>query len=95
MNSLQKIVTPRDSSYIDWLHTLPCLLCGKQGVHAHHTKSGGAGIKGSDYSCIPVCPKCHTDIHQHHGKGNFIETEKLEEAIERLQEIYNTQIKGA
>jgi len=93
--NLQKQLTPRDSQYIAWLHTLPCMLCNKQGpVHAHHTKSGGMGIKGSDYSCIPVCSECHAEIHQHSGKGSFIEADVLEDALERLQHYYRVQIKG-
>jgi len=27
---------------------------------AHHVETGGTAIKGSDYSCVPVCDHHHT-----------------------------------
>ena len=92
---MQKIMTPRDRQYLDFIATLPCILCGKPGPSdPHHTASGGMGITGSDYSAIPVCREHHTEIHNTGGKASFCEAEVLEQAIERLQHIYFTQIKG-
>lgn len=93
MIDLQKPKVDRDLSYRSWVSTLPCLLCGTPGPnHAHHTASHGMAIKGSDYSCIPLCPKHHTEIHNTGGKASFCEADVLENAIERLRHIYFTQI---
>ncbi len=90
-----KELTARDPKYLDWIRTLPCLLCGKPGPSdPHHTASGGMGLTGSDYSAIPVCRVHHTEIHNTGGKASFCEASVLEHAIERLQEVYNTKIKG-
>ena len=92
---IPKPSTPRDPKYLDWIRTLGCAACGElRDIHAHHTKSGGTAIKGSDYSCIPLCARCHYEVHQHTGKGGYFQPEILEQLIESLQHQYNTQIKG-
>lgn len=59
----------RDAAYRAWIRTKPCLLarfekpCGTIGdrapIEAAHLEHGGTGIKGSDASCIPLCPFHH------------------------------------
>ena len=93
---LPKPATLRDSQYLAWIRTLGCAACGElRDIHAHHTKTGGMGIKASDYTAIPLCPRCHNEVHQHTGKGGYFKPEILEQLIESLQHQYNTQIKGA
>ena len=60
--SSQEKGPPRDDRFKAWIRTLPCLCCGVAGrSEAAHTGSdGGMGIKASDYTCIPLCPACHT-----------------------------------
>ena len=66
-------------------------MCGDpHTIHAHHTKTGGIGIKGSDYTCVPLCPHCHNEVHQHKGK-KIAEDDILDYVIESLQEIYQKQ----
>lgn len=61
----------RDGDYREWLTKFHrCLLpnfdgrqCGRIGdrrpVEAAHLQHGGKGIKGSDASCVPLCPVHH------------------------------------
>jgi hypothetical protein len=57
--------TPRSSSHLTWLRTLPCAWCGHAGAsEASHHGRRGTGIKASDLDAIPLCFWCHRD---HHG----------------------------
>lgn len=59
----------RDADYRAWVTTHRCLLPGFEGgcrtisgrkdVEAAHLQHGGRGVKGSDASCIPLCPRHH------------------------------------
>ena len=59
----------RDGDYRTWVRTHRCILpkyeraCGTIGsrspVEAAHLEHGGKGVKGSDASCIPLCPLHH------------------------------------
>ena len=67
--NLQKTPRLRDESYLRWVAMRPC--CGCQAFppnHAHHLrgigKFGGAGLKPPDYLAMPLCLRCHSDIHQ-------------------------------
>ena len=52
----------RDEGYKDWIRTLACCACGAGGRSeaAHTGIDGGMSMKASDYSCVPLCPECHT-----------------------------------
>jgi hypothetical protein len=44
----------------------PCVGCGR--LHAsdnHHTQNGGTGRKASYTTIVPLCRKCHHDVHNH------------------------------
>jgi 5-formaminoimidazole-4-carboxamide-1-beta-D-ribofuranosyl 5'-monophosphate synthetase len=54
---------PRDSRYLAWIRTLPCVVCAStRGIEASHTGPHGLGQKSSDFSAIPLC-------HKHHRTG--------------------------
>jgi hypothetical protein len=64
----------RNWKYRAWIRTLPCAACGStSNVEAAHTgNDGGASMKASDYSCIPLCTNCHTmaaDSYHRHPDG--------------------------
>ena len=66
----------RDSRYRAWIRTLPCATCGSRWqIEAAHTGSeGGMSQKASDYSCVPLCRKCHTagsSAYHRIGKHEF------------------------
>ncbi len=60
----------RSEDYLDYIRSLPCCLCSFHPVDSHHTDTGGTGMKGSDFSCIPLCRKCHDELGSG-GKESF------------------------
>jgi len=88
MNFKQK--TPRDKKYLAWIKTLPCQVCRTPGAtEPHHTETGGIGIKGSDYSCVPLCHVCHQKLHMKQSKSGMWSKEQLMEITGRLQSKFN------
>lgn len=61
----------RDSEYLNYVRSLPCICCGKQHrSDAHHLKDnrlGGISQKSPDWSAMPLCHECHLCIA--HGTG--------------------------
>lgn len=56
----------RDGRYMDLVRSMPCAVGSEcyGPVHAHHAgERPGLGIKASDYTCIPLCQKHHSDLH--------------------------------
>ena len=61
----------KSKAYLEWVATLPCSECkATDGTEvAHHLKgryaplSGGMGYKADDWLTMPLCFKCHTQIH--------------------------------
>lgn len=54
---------PRSGDYKAWVRSQRCLLhwfsrCDGD-VEAAHMQRGGASIKGSDFSCVPLCGRNH------------------------------------
>jgi hypothetical protein len=69
----------RDGEYRAWIRTHRCLLywlspCVGE-VEAAHLERGGRGIKGSDYSCVPLCGKKHHKLLD--GNSLDFEVEKF------------------
>lgn len=55
-------------SYLGWLKTLPCLVCGRLADEPHHllrTEDGhkAFGRKSKDRWAIPVCRRLHLRLH--------------------------------
>lgn len=61
---------PRSEDYLAKVRMLPCAVTGEEGVHAHHMDIGTPGMKGSDYSCIPLRPDLH-DFYTRYGQEAF------------------------
>src|ERR1051325_11372231 len=89
---------PRSEAYKEWIRSLPCIGCGREGPSepAHTGVDGGMSMKASDYSCVPLCRECHTQAPRAYhriGKRDF-ETEReisLRDAVEQLNEIWRQQ----
>jgi hypothetical protein len=69
--SLQKEKTYYSEDYLDFIKAQPCIIehdepC-RGDIVAHHTASGGVGMKGSDLSTIPLCDIPHNEVW--HGPG--------------------------
>ena len=53
----------RNLTYLNWLREQKCVVSGKPAQCAHHVRlgtNGGAGIKPSDYFCLPLRNEYHT-----------------------------------
>jgi len=60
----------RDRDYLNFLRRRPCSFCGFPKTDAHHAikrlrglSEAGLGMKGPDYLAIPLCRKCHDELH--------------------------------
>lgn len=58
----------RSRKYLDWVKTLPCVMCGAPADDPHHIKGignlSGAGLTAPDGYALPVCRSHHEEIHQ-------------------------------
>jgi hypothetical protein len=72
----------RNSRYLAWIRTLPCLVCGaRRGIEAAHTGPHGLGQKSPDTSAIPLCTKHHrtgNDSYHKLGQRKFVELHNLD-----------------
>jgi len=59
-----KPVTDKDPKYLAWIRKQPCVITGRTPCEAHHTQTGGMGMKGSDYSALPLHHAEHQRCHQ-------------------------------
>jgi hypothetical protein len=66
----------RSEEYLEYIRGIPCYICSVQPVHPHHVETAGVGIKGSDYSCVPLCPRHHRECHDI-GRHKFEKTYKV------------------
>ena len=57
----------RSRKYLDWVKTLPCVMCGAPADDPHHIKGvggmSGAGLTAPDWAVMPVCRQHHDEIH--------------------------------
>ena len=64
MNPQPKNKTDKDPKYLAWIRKQPCVITGKTPCEAHHTQTGGIGMKGNDYSALPLHHAEHQRCHQ-------------------------------
>jgi hypothetical protein len=55
----------RNNSYLGFVRSHPCCLCGDDiHVEAHHPRFGvGMGEKASDRDAVPLCGRHHRELH--------------------------------
>ena len=67
----ESVLDERDSEYLEYVRTRPCIICGIQHrSEAHHLKDMrlcGMSQKSPDWAAMPLCHKCHMNIA--HGTG--------------------------
>lgn len=81
----ERIYGPR--GFQDWLHRLPCIVCGHRGdIHAHHYRSDGMGRKAGWDTIVPLCVACHRLVHDI-GRRRFeaLKRVDLEAQAKRVQ----------
>lgn len=89
-------VTPRpkpsksiqDKAWKNHVQSQPCLFCGRTPAgEAHHVRFGhkaGMGTKPDDYRTIPLCHKCHDDVHNYRIPSHIGREEILECMLDLL-----------
>jgi len=60
----------RSPEYLAYVRSKPCWVCQNAPSEPHHTQRGGTGLKGSDFSVVPLCRACHGEVHQI-GRNTF------------------------
>ncbi|MBC75892.1 MAG: hypothetical protein CME64_07740 [Halobacteriovoraceae bacterium] len=81
---LSKHKPHRNQRYLNWLRQQKCVVASVKAQCAHHIRlgtNGGAGLKPSDYFCIPLLNEYHTTGSQAlHiiGEETFLTSFKLE-----------------
>jgi hypothetical protein len=64
---LEKPKTFRSEKYLNFVCAKPCIKCGlPEPSDAHHLinlGNGGVGTKDCDGMTIPLCRKCHQELH--------------------------------
>ncbi len=81
----------RDKRHVRFIQSLACLIGQKNGpskcsgpTQAHHLLKPWDGVRGAsmrsgDQNCIPLCMKCHHELHTKHGtEKNLFEAHGLD-----------------
>jgi hypothetical protein len=70
MNALAKPCKPaKYPAHLDYVRSLPCLVCGRGPVDAHHVRTGLASK--NDRRSVPLCRFHHQDSRMgFHGMGS-------------------------
>lgn len=56
-----------EPAYLKYVRQTPCLACESPYPSAHHIQrvgEKGMGLKSSDKWAVPLCHRCHMDLHQ-------------------------------
>jgi hypothetical protein len=84
----------KSKKYLDYVRSLPCVITGQEGVHAHHLighGEGGMGLKSSDLLAFPLSSELHDELHRYgwkaweeiHGSQWRFVAKTLHEAMEK------------
>lgn len=82
--------TPAERAHHAKLAQMPCIACGRRGVHIHHVTSDDyKRLTKRHDRVVPLCPHCHTDgpyaVHKvSHGRFREIFGIDLLAEAERL-----------
>lgn len=78
----------RDEAYLKRVRRLPCAVCPRIALVAHHSTVGrGMGQKASDYDTMPLCHEHHDDFHRATGLfAGWDRQRRREWQIERVTE---------
>jgi hypothetical protein len=85
-----KAKTASERRHHDRVAQMPCIACGRHGVHVHHVTSDGFKRLSKDHMrVVPLCPDCHQHgphavhkinhavFNQMHGIDLLAEAERL------------------
>jgi hypothetical protein len=83
----------RSEKYLEFVRKHPCVGCLRtEEIQAHHfdkrNSGGGTALKASDCQTVPLCPRCHQEVHRQNKTGHLtaLETERrfLRAALQML-----------
>lgn len=84
--------TISEKVHLNRVASLPCILCGANGVQVHHILEGRIkGRKSGHWTAIPLCPSCHCGKNGIHGDQVMLKIHKkteLELLGDTLEAIY-------
>ncbi len=75
------------TDYLDYIRSLPCVICQSEPSEPNHLETGGVGMKGSDYVTLPMCRR-HHNLYHLLGKDTFSE----EYGIDLFREVTRTLV---
>jgi hypothetical protein len=88
---MQKTIREKNKAYVEWIKSLPCLICGKESEPHHVPRQGhsGMGTKASDCRAINLCHEHPAEYHNQ-GKKTFATKYAMdyEHVISKLNAIY-------
>lgn len=87
-----KPIRIRDRAYLAWIRLKPCVGCRRIAKQAHHVIARGAG--GSDYQTVPLCFRCHRQVHDF-GRDFFEVKHAIDLEIEARLLFQKWQVFGA
>jgi len=79
---------------VEFINSLPCMVCAKRPSENAHIKSGGMGRKADYREIIPLCPSCHRKQHQHGWKALGLDPHMLEGMAYNTQWLWATRTDG-
>ena len=71
----RETLAEKQPEYLSYLRNQNCLRCGVMAECAHHIRQGnysGMGKKSPDWLAIPLCNRCHHDLHNTIGESEFL-----------------------
>lgn len=55
---------------VAWVRAMPCTVCRDTPSENAHTASGGTGRKADADTIVPLCARCHGELHRA-GRASF------------------------
>jgi len=75
---LAKPIRVRSRSHTNWIKTQPCVICHVRGCEAQHltiAQPKARGLKAGDQYTMPLCPRHHRELHNHHTRNGELSAE--------------------
>ena len=94
MNMIRKTEFKRMPKYLEYIRTLPCVVCKTtydiQAAHVRYIAPSGIGITPPDSATVSLCQPCHAEQHSR-GEEVWWKSKGLDpkEITEGLWDIFN------
>lgn len=84
-------MTAASERHLDRVRELPCVVCSRQPVEAHHIRQSGitgAGQRASDWFSMPLCAPCHAGFHKEPKTWEMRNGRQIEHIAQTLERLY-------